>query len=169
MSDSESPDGAAGRVGRDAAIVTVCTLLSRLTGFGRVLATAAVLGSGLLGDVYQTANMIPNLLFELVALGVLQSVLLPSYVAARRDGEETLRDAVSATSGVVVAVLGLVSVVGMATSPVVARLMVAFEPSSAVVQDKLDVMVPMVLVFVPQLLFYGIADRKSTRLNSSHT
>ena len=49
--------------------------------FGRVLATAAVLGSGLLGDVYQTANMIPNLLFELVALGVLQSVLLRKCVA----------------------------------------------------------------------------------------
>ncbi len=51
-------------------LVTLCTLLSRVSGFGRVVATAAVLGSGLLGDVYQTANMIPNLLFELVAGGV---------------------------------------------------------------------------------------------------
>ena len=53
-------------------LVTLCTLLSRVSGFGRVVATAAVLGSGLLGDVYQTANMIPNLLFELVAGGVLR-------------------------------------------------------------------------------------------------
>ena len=126
-------------MGRDAAIVTVCTMLSRATGFVRVLATAAVLGSGLLGDVYQTANMIPNLLFELVALGVLQTVLLPSYVAARRDGDDALRGAVSATSGVVVVVLGAVSLVGMAMSPLVARLMVAFEPSSAVVHDKLEI------------------------------
>ena len=59
---------------RDTAVVTVCTLVSRLTGFGRVLATVAVLGGGLLGDVYQTANLIPNLLFELVAGGVLQAV-----------------------------------------------------------------------------------------------
>ena len=49
---------------RDTAVVTLCTLLSRISGFGRVIATAAVLGSGLLGDVYQTANLMPNLLFE---------------------------------------------------------------------------------------------------------
>ncbi|MFZ9629733.1 MAG: murein biosynthesis integral membrane protein MurJ [Ilumatobacteraceae bacterium] len=146
--------------------MTACTLFSRLTGFVRVLATAAVLGSGLLGDVYQTANMIPNLLFELVALGVLQSVLLPSYVAARREGEDSLRDAVSATSGVVVVVLGAVAALGMATSPLMSRVMVAFEPSSAVVQDKLDVMVPMVLVFVPQLVFYGLATTASAALNA---
>lgn len=163
---TDSPGSTTARVGRDAAIVTVCTLLSRLTGFGRVLATAAVLGSGLLGDVYQTANMIPNLLFELVALGVLQSVLLPSYVAARRAGEDTFRDAVSATSGVVVVVLGAVSILGMATSPIVSRMMLAFEPSSAVVAEKLDVMVPMVLVFVPQLLFYGLATTASAALNA---
>ena len=49
-------------LGRDAALVSLCTLLSRVTGFARVVATAAVLGSGVLADVYQTANMIPNLM-----------------------------------------------------------------------------------------------------------
>ena len=34
---------------RDTAVVTLCTLVSRISGFGRVMATAAVLGSGLLG------------------------------------------------------------------------------------------------------------------------
>ena len=67
---------------RDTLTVTVCTLISRVSGFGRVMAVAAVMGNGVLADVYLTANMIPNLLFELVALGVLQAVLVPSLCRA---------------------------------------------------------------------------------------
>lgn len=148
-------------------LVTVCTLLSRITGFGRVVATAAVLGSGVLGDVYQTANMIPNLLFELVAGGVLQAVLVPSFVAARRaGGDEALGDATRATSGVIIAGLALVAAIGMALSPMVARLLVLSEPSATVAREKIEVMVPMVLVFVPQLVCYGIATVTSAALNA---
>ena len=39
---------------RDTLTVTVCTLISRISGFGRVLAVAAVMGNGLLADVYLT-------------------------------------------------------------------------------------------------------------------
>ena len=156
-----------GGLRRDTAVVTVFTLVSRITGFGRVLATAAVLGSGLLGDVYQTANLIPNLLFELVAGGVLQAVLLPSYVAARREGgDASLGVAVKATVGVVTAALFAVSLLGMLLSPLLARLMVLSEPSGAVAAEKLDVMVPMVLVFVPQLVFYGLATATSAALHA---
>ncbi|MEN9823291.1 MAG: hypothetical protein RLZ04_1717 [Actinomycetota bacterium] len=152
---------------RNTAVVTVCTLVSRISGFGRVLATAAVLGSGLLGDVYQTANLIPNLLFELVAGGVLQAALVPAFVAARRSrGVAGLTEAVRAVAGAVGLVLAGVAVVGMLLSPLLARLMVASDPEPLVRADKLDVMVPMVLVFVPQLLFYGIATVTSAALNA---
>lgn len=152
---------------RDTAVVTVCTLVSRISGFGRVLATAAVLGSGLLGDVYQTANLIPNLLFELVAGGVLQAALVPAFVAARRNrGVAGLTEAVRAVAGAVGVVLAGVAALGMLLSPVLARLMVASDPDALVRSEKLDVMVPMVLVFVPQLLFYGIATVTSAALNA---
>jgi putative peptidoglycan lipid II flippase len=148
-------------------LVTVCTLLSRVTGFGRVVATAAVLGVGLLGDVYQTANMIPNLLFELVAGGVLQAVLVPSFVAARRTGgNAALGDATQATAGVIVAALTVVALVGAAVSPLLGRLLVLAEPSAALAREKLDLMVPMVLVFVPQLVCYGVATVTSAALNA---
>ena len=152
---------------RDTAVVTACTLVSRISGFGRVLATAAVLGSGLLGDVYQTANLIPNLLFELVAGGVLQAALVPAFVAARRErGVAGLTDAVRSVAGAVGLVLAGVAAIGMLLSPVLARLMVASDPDGLIRAEKLDVMVPMVLVFVPQLLFYGIATVTSAALNA---
>jgi len=152
---------------RDTVLVTLCTLLSRVTGFGRVIALAAVLGSGVLGDVYQTANMIPNLLFELVAGGVLQAVLVPSFVSARREGgDAALSDATRATAGVILATLAVVAVVGMALSSVIGRLLVLSDPSEALADEKLRLMVPMVLVFVPQLVCYGLATVTSAALNA---
>ena len=152
---------------RDTALVSLCTLFSRMTGFARVVTTAAVLGSGVLADVYQTANMIPNLLFDLVAGGVLQAVLLPSFIAARRlGGNAALSAATRATAGVIVGGLGIVALLGMALSPLIARLMVAAEPSATISDEKIRLMVPMVLVFIPQLVCYGIATVTCAALNA---
>ena len=154
---------------RDAIVVTVCTLLSRVTGFARVLVAAAVLGTGLLGDTYHAANIVPNLLFELVAGGVLQAVLLPTFVAARREGGD---DELGRTAGALVAalsaVLAIIVVVGMAAAPFLARAMTSLEDDAAIASDKLSVMTPMLLVFVPQVLFYGIGMVATAALAARH-
>lgn len=167
MTDQELDRGVSSGMRRDTILVTLCTLLSRVTGFGRVVATAAVLGVGVLGDVYQTANMIPNLLFELVAGGVLQAVLVPSFVAARRSGgNAALSDATQATAAVIVLGLTAVAVAGAAVSPLLGRLLLLAEPSASLADRKLHLMVPMVLVFVPQLVCYGVATVTSAALNA---
>lgn len=146
-----------GRLARDAIVVTACTFLSRLTGFARVLVAAAVLSTGLLGDTYHAANIVPNLLFELVAGGVLQAVLLPTFVAARREGGD---EQLGRTAGVLLAALtaGLAMIVllGLIAAPFVARAMTSLEDDPTVAADKLSVMTPMLLVFIPQVIFYGI-------------
>jgi len=167
MTTAELDRGVSSGIRRDTILVTLCTLLSRVTGFGRVVATAAVLGVGVLGDVYQTANMIPNLMFELVAGGVLQAVLVPSFVAARRDGgNSALSEATQATAGMIVVGLAIVAAVGAAISPILGRLLLLAEPSASLADRKLHLMVPMVLVFVPQLVCYGVATVTSAALNA---
>ncbi|MEO7428320.1 MAG: lipid II flippase MurJ, partial [Acidimicrobiales bacterium] len=68
-------------------------LVSRVTGFVRLLVVAAVLGTTFLGNTYQSANSIPNLVFELFAAGALQAVLVPTLVEAleRRGRAEAQR------------------------------------------------------------------------------
>ena len=73
---------------RDAGLIGGLTLVARVTGFARVLVVGAVLGRGALGDLYQTVNTVPNLLFELLAGGALQAALVPMFVAADRDDPE---------------------------------------------------------------------------------
>jgi putative peptidoglycan lipid II flippase len=138
-------------------VVTACTFLSRLTGFARVLVAAAVLSTGLLGDTYHAANIVPNLLFELVAGGVLQAVLLPTFVAARREGgDEQLGRTAGVLLAALTAALAAIVLVGLVAAPFVARAMTSMEDDSTVAADKLAVMTPMLLVFIPQVVFYGI-------------
>ena len=151
-------EGDAGRgLGRDTLVVTACTLLSRVTGFVRVLVAAAVLSNGVLGDTYHAANTVPNLVFELVAGGVLQAFLVPTFVAARRSGGD---DELGRTAGVVTAMLslflGLLALVLMLTAPLITSLLVADDGAAGLVADKRAVMTPMLLVFLPQIVFYGI-------------
>ena len=46
-------------------VVAVGTIVSRITGLFRSLIIVAVLGSALLGDTYNVANQMPNIIYNL--------------------------------------------------------------------------------------------------------
>lgn len=54
---------------RAASRMALITVVSRASGFIRVVVVTAVLGTSFLANTYQSANSVPNLLFELVAAG----------------------------------------------------------------------------------------------------
>lgn len=145
------------RAGRDALVLTICTFVVALTGFVRVLVAVACLGVGVLGDTYGVANTVPNLLFELLlAGGVLQAVLVPVFVAARRDGgDEGLGHAAGAVLGWLSSRLLVVVTVGLVASPLVAWLLTLGEDDADVAHDKRTLVGRMLIVFVPQVLCYG--------------
>jgi ribosomal protein S18 acetylase RimI-like enzyme len=81
-----SVDIATQSLARPAAVMAVGTVLSRLTGLGRVAAMAFALGvaESRLADSYNVANTLPNVLYELVLGGVLTSVFIPVLVGELR-------------------------------------------------------------------------------------
>lgn len=64
-------------VGRSAGLMTILTIVSRVTGFIRTWAMAAAIGMSLLSSSYQVANNLPNMLYELVMGGMLVTAFLP--------------------------------------------------------------------------------------------
>ena len=62
--------------------------VSRAFGFLRVLVIAAVLGTTYLGNAFQAANSVSNVLFELVAAGALSAVLVPTFVQLLDKGDD---------------------------------------------------------------------------------
>lgn len=74
------PDTALGRIGANSLVGSVWTLVSRVTGLGRTVVVAAVLGPTLFGDLYQQTTGLPMLLFELLTGSLFVSLLVPTLV-----------------------------------------------------------------------------------------
>lgn len=142
---------------RSTATQTVLTGISRLTGFARVVVVAAVLGTTFLGNTYQSANTIPNIVFELFAAGALQAVLVPALVARfdRGDDEGAQRLAGSVLGHTMLA-LGVFVVVGALASPLLMRVLVSGVDDAGIRNDQVALGTVFLLVFLPQVLVYDV-------------
>jgi putative peptidoglycan lipid II flippase len=156
MSDAVAASGAVAARNRAAARMSVLTVVSRLTGFARVVVVAAVLGASYLGNVYQSANSVPNILFELFAAGVLQSVLVPVMVEAvdLRGPDGTERTA-GVVLGAVGAVLAAVVAAGMVAAPLIMRLLVSGVDDPSVRAAQIELGTFLLWFFLPQIIFYA--------------
>ena len=94
-------------VGRSAGLMTILTIVSRVTGFIRTWAMAAAIGMSLLSSSYQVANNLPNMLYELVMGGMLVTAFLPVYMGVRREqGREASNEYVGNLLGMLMTFLG---------------------------------------------------------------
>lgn len=93
--------------------MSVATMLSRVTGFARMWATAFALGATGLMSAYSVANNIPNMIFELVAGGILSSLFIPTFLELRAErGDEDAWRFASHVFNLFVLALGLVALIG---------------------------------------------------------
>jgi putative peptidoglycan lipid II flippase len=151
-----SPAPAPGRAGRLAAaalLIAVLTVAARLAGFARTVVFVHLVGTHELGTAYQSANTVPNIIFEIVAGGALASLVVPMLAGAVSRGDRAT--VAATTSALLTWVLSLLIpvavVVGLAAGPI-ARLLLdrgADARSVAVAAD-------MLRVFAPQLPLYGL-------------
>ena len=140
---------------RAAAGMGVITALSRAVGFLRVLVVAAVLGTTYLGNAFQSANSLSNVLFELLAAGALSAVLVPTFVELLERGDQAGAEEVAGrVLGVALAALGAVTVVGVVAAPLLARLLTAGVPAE-VAGDQQALVAYLLRFFIPQVMLYA--------------
>lgn len=93
--------------------MSTATALSRVTGFIRMWATAYALGATGLMASYSVANNIPNMIFELVAGGILSSLFIPTFLEVREErGEERAWAFASHVFNLAVLALGVLALLG---------------------------------------------------------
>ncbi len=114
------------------------------------------MGSGpyyALGNIYQTVNTLPNIIFEIVAGGALAAVVVPLLSGAVSKGDAaTARQTGSALLTWAVSILALLSVLAVVfAAPIVRALL-----GSDATQAELEVGTRMLIVFAPQLVLYGV-------------
>ena len=156
--------GAGRRIAAAAAVIAVFTVVVRLAGFARTLVFAGAVGTTDLGDIYQTANTIPNILFEIVAGGALAVILVPLLAGAAAEGDRRqVADVVSALlTWTVLLLVPLALLLALFASPVVALLAGDASPQAVQVGAR------MLRVFAVQVPLYGVGVVLTGVLHAHH-
>jgi putative peptidoglycan lipid II flippase len=143
---------------RHAALMTVGTTLSRLTGFLRLTAMTATLGVTVssLGSIYTVANLTPNIVYELILGGILTSVFVPVFVDRMETrGWDDARDVANRVMTLVLVVLVVVAALGALFAEHIIRLYLV---SSRLPDREAQVQLGIFFLrwFMPQIVFYGV-------------
>ena len=136
-----------------AGLIALVTLAARVFGFGRWLVFSQSVGTTCVGNVYQAANQLPNVIFEVAAGGALAAVVVPIIAGqlARQNQPEAARTA-SAMLTWTLAVLVPLSIL-MAVS---ARQLSTFLVDDRTCAGSTSLAASMLVVFSPQIALYGV-------------
>jgi putative peptidoglycan lipid II flippase len=133
-----------------------------LIGFGRNLALAAAIGTGLVADSYNIANQVPNQIFLLLGGGTIAFVLVPQLMRHARTSAQR-SDEYGSFLLFAGAVIGIVlTIVLLALSPFIIRLMGGSSWSQA--QSELGFQLS--LWCIPQVFFYAMYSVVSQLMNA---
>jgi putative peptidoglycan lipid II flippase len=149
-------------LGRSTAIMAAGTLLSRITGIARNALLLACLGTTLLGDSYNSANTTPNMVYELVAGGVLSALLVPLFNALNHKGTKRARDGINALVSLAAVALVLTAIVVAVASPGIMWLY--FHKPGQAMQRQLGT--ELLRMFAPQIAVYGFITLATAALNT---
>ncbi|MDD4867206.1 MAG: murein biosynthesis integral membrane protein MurJ [Mycobacterium sp.] len=136
------------------------TLVSRLTGFARIVLLAAILGAAL-SSAFSVANQLPNLVAALVLEATFTAIFVPVLARAERSdpdgGAAFVRRLVTLTT----ALLLVATALSVLAAPLLVRLMLGRIPQ---VNEPLTTAFAYLLL--PQVLAYGLASVFMAILNT---
>ena len=153
-----------GGIGRAAVLIAAITMLARVIGFGRQVVFAHTVQASCLGTAYTTANMVPNIIYDIVMGGALTAVVVPvlagpARAAGGRD-EAASREQVRQTSAALLSWTVLLLVPVSVVVAVIARPLVSLLLGGAPGCPRAAMVTlgaRMLVVFAPQILLYGLA------------
>jgi putative peptidoglycan lipid II flippase len=146
-------------IGRAALLIGAITVLARVIGFGRQVVFAHTVQASCLGTAYTTANMVPNIIYDIVMGGALTAVVVPVLAGPAlnesADREQVRQTSAALISWTVLLLLPVSAVVAVAAQPLVSLLLGATPgcPRASMVAMGTR----MLVLFAPQILLYGLA------------
>ncbi len=155
-----------GGIGRAAVLIGAITMLARVIGFGRQVVFAHTVQASCLGTAYTTANMVPNIIYDIVMGGALTAVVVPVLAGpalagpaqadpGAADREQARQTSAALLSWTVLLLVPVSAVVAVIARPLVSLLLGATPgcPRASMVA----IGARMLVVFAPQILLYGLA------------
>jgi putative peptidoglycan lipid II flippase len=136
------------------------TLISRVTGFGRIVILAAILGAAL-SSAFSVANQLPNLVAALVLEATFTAIFVPVLARAEQDDPDRGAAFVRRLVTLATALLLMTTLLSVAAAPLLVRLMLGRNPQ---VNEPLTVAFAYLLL--PQVIFYGLSSVFMAILNT---
>lgn len=135
-----------------AAMIALVNIASRLVGFGRQLVLLNQVGALELGNAYSSANMLPNVLYEVVAGGALAGAVVPLVAAplARSMRAEMDRTASALLGWAMAALVPVAAVVAIAARPFVCLVLQGKSVA------EINVAATFLTAFAVQIPLYGV-------------
>lgn len=150
----------------DAAVVghsgsmAVATLVSRITGFIKLLLITAALGAAS-ASAFSTANQLPNIIAALVLEATFTAIFIPVLTRAEREdadgGEAFIRKLLT----IVTTLLLLTTVLSVLAAPLLAALMLGGDPKVST-----SLTTALAYLLLPQIFFYGLSSVFMATLNT---
>jgi len=137
------------------------TIASRILGVVRASMVLAVVGALAAGDAWDVANTLPNIVYLLLAGGVINAVLVPQITraASHADGGREYVDRLLTVSIIALAVITVVFTLG-------AGLLVQLYSSSTWKADTRSLSIAFAFICMPQIFFYGLYTLLGNVLNA---
>lgn len=154
MSEAPEQTGTArhssARLARSSALMASGTLVSRVLGLVRTALLVGIVGTGLSGDAWDTANTLPNTIYILLAGGILNVVFVPQITRALAQADKG-RDFTDRLITLALASLLATTVLVTAGAYAVTKLY-AWSWSG----EQLGLAVAFAYLCLPQVFFYGL-------------
>lgn len=150
----------------DAAVVSrswgmaFATLVSRITGFARIVLLAAILGAAL-SSAFSVANQLPNLVAALVLEATFTAIFVPVLARAEQDDADGGAAFVRRLVTLATTLLLVTTLLSVAAAPLLVRLMLGRTPE---VNEPLTTAFAYLLL--PQVIFYGLSSVFMAILNT---
>jgi putative peptidoglycan lipid II flippase len=164
--DMESENAERGRssVARNAGIVSLAVMASRVLGLVRDQVFAIFFGAGLYYDAFLTAFRIPNLLRDLFAEGALSAAFVTTFsqVLATKGEEEAIRLS-NRVATLMILVITSISIIGWWHAPAIVHMLA---PGFYDVRGKAELTIELTRIMIPFLLLVALAAQAMGILNA---
>lgn len=148
--------------GHSVASISIATLVSRMLGFAKNVFLAMALGTAVLADTYNVANHVPNMIFTVVAGGILGSVFVPQLVKAANRSRRDWELYAGRLLGIVLLLTAAASVLVTLAAPGIVSILA---PASWTTTD-IRLCVFFAYMCLPQVFFYAAYATLGQILNS---
>jgi putative peptidoglycan lipid II flippase len=143
------------------------TAASRITGFGRVVVVAAVLGPTYLGNVFQASNNLPNLVYMALIGALISSLLVPPLVRLVDEGDRAATERLAgAFLGTALLVFGVAAVLVVLAGPLILQLLTVGVPDVEEAAGQRAAGRLLLLLCMPQLVLYGVVGTCEAVMNA---